>query len=695
MTEQRALCGAIITLLFIILGAVTAWGQERANHWEDYLAMLVDEMQDDELGEVEDLEELTAVLGELAMNPLNINAATREDLAEWMIFSDMQIDEIINYISRYGPYQTKVEYTMLSTLDPARRGLLRLLTTCGEMAPRKYDWLDSLDMQQHRAESHRRYAKASERGEVTSYLRVPFYERVGDSEAYAGAPLKHWLRASYTYDHLKVGVLASQDPGEPFFSGKNKCGYDYYAAYLQLRRLGILKNMVLGQYKLRSGLGLVLNSSQSFGKTFTASASGVSTSVILPHLSRTESSYLQGAAVTLAPTRQMDVTLFASYRYIDATLTDSSTAIRTILPTGYHRTESELERKHNATQSSGGVVARYNFERFNFGLTALYNHYSLPLKPYTEGSSDSQLYRMFYPAGQDFWNVSLNYGYHLGTYLRFEGETATGDSHKVATVNSFSWRVVPRVLLQTIYRYYPISFTATMGRAFSEGGRNQNESGLYTAVQWKPVTDMVVSGYVDVAYFPWPKYLALGSSHSFDNQIQMTYNYSSRQSFLVRYRYKAREKNSDTEGVLIYKQQHGLRVAHDYELAWVTLRTQVDASYCAYKTRSAGAMLSETARYTTDHWSVALAAALFDTQDYDSRVYLYERSTPFSFASQSFYGQGTRLYAYAQRNFRHWAFIAKLGMTHYFDRETIGSSYQMINGSTQTDLELMVRYKLK
>ena len=36
---------------------------------------------------------------------------------------------------------------------------------------------------------------------------------------------------------------------------------------------------------------------------------------------------------------------------------------------------------------------------------------------------------------------------------------------------------------------------------------------------------------------------------------------------------------------------------------------------------------------------------------------------------------------------------AKLGNTNYFDRSTIGSSYQLINHSSQTDLDLQVRWK--
>jgi hypothetical protein len=36
---------------------------------------------------------------------------------------------------------------------------------------------------------------------------------------------------------------------------------------------------------------------------------------------------------------------------------------------------------------------------------------------------------------------------------------------------------------------------------------------------------------------------------------------------------------------------------------------------------------------------------------------------------------------------------AKLGVTDYFDRSTIGSSYQQIDASAQTDLDIQIMWK--
>jgi hypothetical protein len=40
---------------------------------------------------------------------------------------------------------------------------------------------------------------------------------------------------------------------------------------------------------------------------------------------------------------------------------------------------------------------------------------------------------------------------------------------------------------------------------------------------------------------------------------------------------------------------------------------------------------------------------------------------------------------------RHWMVQGKLGYTRYFDRTSIGSDLERIDGNTKTDLNILVR----
>ncbi|MCD8282370.1 MAG: helix-hairpin-helix domain-containing protein [Prevotella sp.] len=678
----------IISLLLSPLALCIA----QQNDWQYYYEQLVDDMQDET--DEDAAQELSEMLSAVAAEPLNINAVTRADLEDLLFLSNNQVEAVLDYVHRYGPLLSKGELMMIPYLDDMRRNLLSCLTYIGSMPPREETFLDTLRYEDAAKKNKALYRTTENRGELTAYGKLPLYTRKGDRSGYRGYKYKHWLRFRYNItNRIKVGFVASQDAGEPFFANKNKAGYDYYSAYIQLRHMGIISNFVAGRYRIKTGLGLVMNNNLSFGKTFGLSSVQTTTNVIRPHSSRSEANYLQGAAATLALSRHADITLFASYRKIDATLADSA-SIRTILTSGYHRTDSELERRHNASQTTAGIYLRTNIRRFNVGLTGVYNRYNLPLNPYKTGSSNAQLYRYYYPSGQNFWNISVNYGYRWGNILRIEGETATGDCGRVATVNTLSWRTNSRLTLYALYRYYPVRFYTTTGKSFSEGGRNQDESGLYAGATWIPNTRFSLSAYTDFAYFAWPKYQALGSSHSFDNLVQATYKLSPNSSLSLRYRLKLRQKNGDTEGVLTYKDEQRLRLAYMLTLDRLSLRSQIDASYCKYKAASAGVMISQTARYTAKYITLSLGAGYFNTKDYNSRVYIYEQSLPYTFASMAFYGKGIRAYCTAEALLcKTLSLTVKGELTHYFDRDTISSGYQTIYSSTQSDIEAMLRWK--
>ena len=54
--------------------------------------------------------------------------------------------------------------------------------------------------------------------------------------------------------------------GEPLFANKNKWGTDYYSFYVKVNNIGRLKTIVLGQYKIKFGMGLIQNNCFGYGK---------------------------------------------------------------------------------------------------------------------------------------------------------------------------------------------------------------------------------------------------------------------------------------------------------------------------------------------------------------------------------------------------------------------------------------------
>lgn len=646
------------------------YAQEQQRSWES----LFNDMMSMEDSESMSWQETYDVLCELEEHPIDLNNATREDLESIPFLTEQQVMDISEYLYKYAPMRTLGELAMIESLDYYQRELLRHFVVLGEVEKRGFP----------AAKDIMKYGKH----ELVATAKIPTYKRKGDDDGYLGSPYKHSAKYTFSYgQYVKAGVLGSKDAGEPFFTKGNSLGYDFYSFYLQLRKMGRLKNLVVGRYKVKFGMGLVINNDFMLGKVASLQQLGNTPYNIRAHSSRMESNYLQGVAATVNVTRGLDATAFFSFRYIDATLNKDST-IATILDDGYHRTQTEMDKKNNSSVTLGGMNLTYRRGGFHVGATGIFSHLSRDIKPNT-----SALYRKYYAAGNDLWNVSLNYGY-ASHKLQFSGETATGDCGAVATINTLSYRATGDIDMFALYRFYSKKYYSLYSESFSEGGRVQDESGFYIGANWHPSANFRLMGYFDFAFFPWPKYQAVIASHSYDGFVQTTYKHGS-WNFLARYRIKIRERdNEDKTGLINRSEQRG-RVVVGYDGGLWSSSTQADVAYVSYKENDFGWMVSQRLSFKPLKWlSLIGGAAYFKTDSYDARIYNYEAGPLYTFNFPSFYGEGIHYSLFARADFsRNVMMIAKISTTNYFDRNTIGSSYQMINHSSMTDIELQLRLK--
>ena len=417
-------------------------------------------------------------LCEMEQHPLDINSATREQLEALPFLSSQQVEELMEYRDRYGAMKSLGELLMIRSLDYTQRRMLSHFVYVGEEPERGFPSLPDVAKYGHH--------------ELMATARIPFYKRKGDHDGYLGYPYRHWLRYQFTYgDDVKLGLVGAQDAGEPFFANRNKWGYDYYSFYLQLRNLGRLESLCLGNYRVSMGMGLVTNSDFTLGKLAMLQNMGRAASGIRAHSSRSNTSLL-GVASTMNLGRGFHLTTFASYRPMDATLNKDST-VSTILTTDYHRTESEMSKKHNLNVMKTGGSLRYVKHGIHLGVNALYVHLDKPLKPNT-----SILYRRHDPQGHDFFNASLDYGYAHHRFS-FQGETALDKHGHLATINSTHLRLGNALNIMALQRFYSYRYTSIDAQSYSDGGKVKNESGLYLGLSWQPLPTFRLVAYTDYA----------------------------------------------------------------------------------------------------------------------------------------------------------------------------------------------------
>lgn len=659
----------VVLVLFTMHYALFTASAQQEHEWEEYL---------NEVLTIEDVgtaawEELYEQLCELNQHPMDMNHASREQLEQLPFLSAQQVEDIMAYLYQYGPMKSLAELQMIRSLDYQRRRLLTFFVRIDD------------DEQKQGFPSLKTITQYG-RHELMATAKIPFYERRGDNEVYKGWPYRHWLKYQFSYDdQVKAGLVGAQDAGEPFFANKNRWGYDYYSYYVQIKHWGRLKSLVLGKYRVSMGMGLIANNGFTMGKLTSLQNLGRSTTTLRAHSSRSSADYLQGAGATMTIVKGLSLTGFLSYRAMDATLNKGGSAT-TIVTSGYHRTETELEKKDNLRNTTFGGNIRYQQHGIHAGLNIIAAHLNRELKPNT-----SLLYRQHAAQGTDFMNFSADYGY-IHHRFAFNGETAMNKNGALATINSLSLQCGNGVSLMALYRFYSFRYTSLYANSFSEGGSVQNESGVYLGVNWQPSPRLKVMAYSDYAYFPWAKYQISQSSHAFDNMLQVSY-LRNRWTIDARYRLKVRQRDNEDKSALQSRTEYRGRLSLTYDGSFSS-RTQVDYTQIVFRGQDRGWMVSQSLGYHHRWLKLSGGLGYFHTDSYDSRVYLYESGPLYSYGFSQFSGEGIRYWLMARAEIsRRLILTAKFGTTDYFDRSVIGTSYQQIDGSSQSDLDLQVRWK--
>lgn len=663
----------LILLLCCNIMAKGASLEQDSLYWQQYFTEYAEANEDMSEEEWEDIFEQLSTLAE---DKIDLRTADENELRRLPFLNEQQIEDLAYHIYRYGGMRSLGELTLIPSLSYNERRLLSQFVYISEKKEKGFPSLKNIA----RYSTH----------ELSADIDIPTYNRLGDEDgSYLGYPLKHTLRWQMRYGkYLKLGFVGAQDAGEPFFADCNRMGYDLYSFHLLLTDVNKwIKTIALGSYKVQMGMGLVINNGMTLGKTQTLSSLGRNMSSITASTSRSMGNYLQGVAITIEPLKHLQVTAFASLLPLDGTPTKNG-GISSINTSGYHRTLTELERKYNFTESVVGGNIAWQQGGWRLGTTATYVHLSKPLQPNT-----SQFYRMWYPAGSDFTNASIYYGYNHYR-LSVAGETATDANGHLATINTLQWRPARNMQLTALQRYYSSRYTSILARSFSEGGRIQNESGAYLSMIWHAVSHLTLTAYADYAYFAWPRYQSSLSSSCLDTYLQVAYE-PGKWRFTARYRFKQREMDNADKTALIPRNQNTARLSASYSGSILSETTQVDLSHQSYKSSSTGFAVTQSFNVNPVKWiQLSAQGSRFNTFDYDSRIYIFERGLLHSLSSLAFYGNGIRMAFLIRADLGKATLIAKCGSTHYYDREQISSGHQLIDSSWKTDVQLQVRVKL-
>lgn len=680
-------------LIALLAGSIACRAQ--SGGWEDFVEEYLDDITDDE----QESNLLYEELLELHRNPININTAQRDDLLRMPFLSEAQADSVVSMVNRLNGMLTMGELIYVSNLEYRERKYLGLFFYCPDDLDYRSKHLRPDSLLSKKRPLSRAYRERDEglKTEVSSTLGVPLYKREGfrphtreelaknPNRQYLGNNVATTLRyRSSLHNRWHWGLTAQKDEGEPFMNGDNFL-YDSYSAYFTGQGRGVIKKWIAGDYKAHFGLGLTIGASGTDPMAVISSRRPRQED-IGAHTSTDEALFLRGGAVSIS-SGKVSVLAFGSLRKLDATLYKDS--ISTIITDGYHRTPLEMSKRHNINALQGGASVSAESGILKIGINAVQTHYDTPYR------TPAALYRKYYFRGNDFGNYSLAYSLRRGA-TGFYGETATSQQGGVAVQHRLHYTPHYRMTLHLLHRYYSKDYLSTSAQSYRIGSRVQNEHGLLAGATFMPNDYLQLKAYADYAQFPSAVYYSDNPKSALSTQLQAEYNPYLEHEFLLRYKIKTRPYD-DAQNQPDRRVQHTLKAQYRYIGKRIKLTSTADMTLLSQpdKGSSRGWMLSQkVVAMPNPEISIGSCVALFHTDSYAEALRLYEPTLIYSTGYPSFYYHGIRLSASAQWRIAKLHFALKYGLTHYTNRDSVGSGLRLYNGSTLQEIAIQLLLRL-
>ncbi len=641
-------------------------------------------------------------LEEYYYNPLDLNSVNETELKNLIFLTEFQIYSIVKYRQKYGNYKTIYELQFVDGIDILSLKRILPFVTIEDTKPAEIKDFQKL------------FGYGKHTG-LVRYQRLlqekSGYKQIDDSvlsanpnkNRYLGSPDKIYFRHNYQFkDKLFYGITAEKDDGEQFFKGAQKYGFDFYSAHVQINKLGVFKKIIVGDYIAQFGQGLTMWSGMSFGKTSSSTNVIRNSRGVNKYSSVNESAFLRGQAATVE-FGKFNFTEFVSYKSLDAGIDTSQNVdfdseehiISSFLETGYHRTPNEIAKRKTIDEFIAGGNMNWKEKYFKIGATGVYYSFSKPL------GQRNEAYRYFDFTGTQNANFGIDYLVTLSK-INFFGETSMSSNLGYASLNGAIINFVPEFNMSVIHRYLRADYQAIYAQAFTEGGKPNNETGLFIGAELYPVKRWKIDAYFDSWKYPWLRYGVGGPSSGNEYLLQVAHFPQRNLELFLRIKYKTKQKNdpetlAGIKPIIDYENsKYRFQVNYSASSEW-KLKTRIELSrYSMNKEVDWGYLLYQDIDYKPQNLPLKFnfRIAVFETDSYDARFYAYEPDVLYGFSVPAYYGRGSRLVfvvKYTLNN--HFDFWFRIANTYYSDKQSLGTSLDAIDGNNRTDIKLQMRYK--
>src|SRR6056297_1417779 len=634
------------------------------------------------------LEDLLEFLQNLANNPLNINRAGIDELLQVPGMNFRLAQNIVEYRNREAPFEEINDLINVSGIGQATLEQIRPYLTVSRGLDRGKD----LYLNPRYWTRNSRFEGFSRYQQVLEEQRG--YQRPDSQGGFVGSPVKYYQRFRYSSNHLSMNITQDKDPGEPL---KHPADFDYTSWHFALQDNGRLRDLIIGDYSVAFGQGLLLWSGGAFGKgSEVIRTPNKNERGVRPFTSAQEMIGFRGVAATYG--NRLQLTGFYSNRQRTASEIDD-TYIRFPTESGYHRTLNERERRLNIAQETFGGRARIQIPYGFFGVSGFHNRLERPVQA---GTLPWQINNFY---GQTLSGYSADYRLLAGPALLF-GEAAYSNNGGYGVLSGAELELGESTDAVAVYRYYDPAFQSIFGAGFGEqSGNPGNEEGFHLGLRHDLSSQVRISAYIDQFRFPAARFQQRQPSSGYDWLSLIEYNPNPDLQFYALFRYKLREEeyaDFDELGrelkVLGDTRRMGARFQAEYQVnPSIRLRSRFDMVRARSTPEDAswGYLVFQDIRFYPFHnFRIDARITLFDTDNFDSRVFQFENDLLYVLSNAMLFDRGQRMYIVINYTAASWLdFWLKAATTIYNNRDVISTGNLQIDGNRRSDIGIQARVR--
>lgn len=524
---------------------------------------------------------------------------------------------------------------------------------------------------------------------LVRYGRVMKEAQAYKENRFMGSPDQYYLRYIFQTSGLEAGIAAQKDAGEKF----RRQGFDSYTGYLRFEKEGILEPIILGCFRARIGWGLNLNQSGSFYRKFAPSQMTTLPQGLQTVASGAEYGFLQGMGLCLKLPRKWKVYALYSYRKRDATFSSPKSEgeqgyLSSIAETGYHRTQSESDRRDLLLEQIGGLAMEKTFARCRIGATASISQWGGIYNP--ENLHSRTPYRYSYLKPFRGGTLSTHYQLLVGKH-HFYGEIAISgllpdipSSIGWASLQAWQWKPTEHIGCMAEVRHYSPGYFSPYSSCPNPLPLTQASRKRISELEWALESTMGRYWKLEILGGFARKHL----SKDFPDRL---YHISARTTasrptldllLSLGYRHSLQRQGMEAAATIYLKEPQ-------YLIAETRLVIRNRIESCA---------IAQDIGYRSPqgNLSVRMRLALFHSSDYQNRLYLYEHDVLYASGIPALYGKGCRINLVAKYELKQGIHLElKYGHTLYDQQTRMGSGDMEYQGFLKPEIRLQIRFNFR